>query len=371
MNTHVRKRDSSSSSSSVLVHRRMLNVAPYDPTSMLHRRVSNKALEHSVDTLNRLIFLFICACNIVQNAIVGGSNNAIMTTLETGFYMTSTETGLFQSVYEFMAMFTFPLVGYFGDRSRRKIRWIAISMAVLSCGSVVMSIPHLLELNRGRPPLDPQMFDHLTLCNPNRTISVCSYSSRLRFLSDLKYFFYLSNIINACGSAALPTLAVTLIEDLFGNEKAALAQGSIFHLDRKTKIRFRFCRNLFRCWWHRHWIGLSCHLSVSQGVHVHQEARLVNTTLFGMGRCLVACLCHWQLFEFDLVPHSVSSRSSTYTPFTCDQNIAFANCQSHLRSRNNNAPITQYVVNYHIAWHSVDASMRYPNELFEIERFLL
>jgi MFS family permease len=179
----------------------------------------------SISSSGKMIFVFICLCNMIQNAIVGGANNAIMTTLESGFYMTSTETGLFQSVYELIAIFTYPLVGYFGDRSGRKVRWISVSMIILACGFLVMSFPHLLESKRGKPPLDPRFVDHLTLCNPNRTKDVCSMSSNLRFLSHLKYVFYLSNIINACGSAALPTLAVTLVEDLFPEEKAPIAQG--------------------------------------------------------------------------------------------------------------------------------------------------
>lgn len=180
---------------------------------------------NSVSLSTKIVFIVICACNMIQNAIVGGSNNAIMTTLESGFYMTSTETGLFQSVYELVAIFTYPLVGYFGDRSGRKIRWIAVSMGILACGFLVMSFPHLVESKRGKPPLEPHVADHLTLCNPKRKINVCSISSNLRFLSHLKYVFYLSNIINACGSAALPTLAVTLIEDLFPPEKTPIAQG--------------------------------------------------------------------------------------------------------------------------------------------------
>ena len=186
---------------------------------------SSTTKSKSISLSAKVIFILICACNMIQNAIVGGSNNAIMTTLESGFYMTSTETGLFQSVYELVAIFTYPLVGYFGDRSGRKIRWIAVSMGILACGFLVMSFPHLLESKRGKPPLDQRVANHLTLCNPNRTINVCSVSNNLRFLSHLKYVFYLSNVINAFGSAALPTLAVTLIEDLFPQEKAPIAQG--------------------------------------------------------------------------------------------------------------------------------------------------
>jgi MFS family permease len=184
---------------------------------------------HSISLYGKIIFILICLCNMIQNAIVGGANNAIMTTLESGFYMTSTETGLFQSVYELVAIFTYTIIGYFGDRSGRKVRWIAVSMGILASGFLVMSFPHLLESKRGKPPLDPLDVDHLTLCNPNRTMSVCSFSNNLRFLSQLKYVFYLSNIINACGSAALPTLAVTLIEDLFPQEKAPIAQGLLFY----------------------------------------------------------------------------------------------------------------------------------------------
>lgn len=189
----------------------------------------------SMSKFDKIIFILICLCNITQNGIVGGANNAIMTTLETGFYMTSTETGLFQSVYELIAIFSFPIVGFFGDRSQRKIRWIAVSMFVLSCGFLVMSVPHLVESRRSKPLLNTVEADHLTLCNPNRTRSVCSYSNNIQFLSDLKYVFYLSNIINGCGSAALPTLAITVIEDLVPKERAALAQGLKFFVVVKKK----------------------------------------------------------------------------------------------------------------------------------------
>ena len=49
-----------------------------------------------------------------------------------------------------------------------------------------------------------------------------------------------SNIINACGSAALPTLAITVIEDLFPQEKAALAQG-FFFIQLRTKNKTNDC----------------------------------------------------------------------------------------------------------------------------------
>ena len=246
----------------------------------------------SVSLSAKIIFILICACNIIQNAIVGGSNNAIMTTLESGFYMTSTETGLFQSVYELVAIFSYPLVGYFGDRSGRKVRWISVSMGILACGFLVMSFPHLLESKRGKPPSDPRLVDHLTLCNPNRTKDICSVTSNLRFLSDLKYVFYLSNIINACGSAALPTLAVTLIEDLFPPEKAPIAQG----LSKKsTDLFIIHCfflfRHVLRTWRNRHWPWFSRHITIFESLYLYQKTRLVNTQLLRMGWCLVVSLC--------------------------------------------------------------------------------
>ncbi|CAF0752480.1 unnamed protein product [Didymodactylos carnosus] len=175
----------------------------------------------------RAIFCLLCACTLVQNAIVGGANNAIITTIEKGFYMTSTDTGLFQSVYELVSVFVYPLVGYIGDKGR-KIRWISSSMSILGVGFLVMSIPHFLELKRGRPIFETRAADHLTLCVVNRTVNVCNVSNNLQFLRHLKYVFYLSNVINACGSAALPTLAVSLIEDLFSSKTAPLAQGAYY-----------------------------------------------------------------------------------------------------------------------------------------------
>ena len=236
-------------------------------------RMINETSKKPNDTISltgKIIFILICACNMIQNAIIGGSNNAIMTTLESGFYMTSTETGLFQSVYELVAIFSYPLVGYFGDRSGRKVRWIAISMAILASGFFVMSVPHLLESKRGKPPLNLREADHLTLCNPSRNISVCSISNNLRFLSHLKYVFYLSNIINACGSAALPTLAVTLIEDLFPEEKAPIAQGNSSWSKCFVSLSCSSSsRDLLCCWRYWYWPGISRYVAILESLYAY------------------------------------------------------------------------------------------------------
>ena len=42
----------------------------------------------------------LCACAFWQNMLVGGANNAILTTIERAFYMKSIESAIFLSCYD-------------------------------------------------------------------------------------------------------------------------------------------------------------------------------------------------------------------------------------------------------------------------------
>lgn len=53
----------------------------------------------------------LCACALMQNVIVGGANNAILSTIEKAYYMTSVESALFLSMYDVANIIASPFIG--------------------------------------------------------------------------------------------------------------------------------------------------------------------------------------------------------------------------------------------------------------------
>ena len=47
-----------------------------------------------------IIFFIMCSCVFVQNMIIGGANNANLTTIEQEFYMSSLDLAEFLSSYD-------------------------------------------------------------------------------------------------------------------------------------------------------------------------------------------------------------------------------------------------------------------------------
>ena len=53
----------------------------------------------------------LCLCAMSQNITVGGANNAILSTIERAFFMTSMESALFLSVYDIANTISSPIIG--------------------------------------------------------------------------------------------------------------------------------------------------------------------------------------------------------------------------------------------------------------------
>ena len=51
-------------------------------------------------TNNIIAFVILCLCVLMQNIIIGGANNAILTTIERAYYMTSIESAIFLTLYD-------------------------------------------------------------------------------------------------------------------------------------------------------------------------------------------------------------------------------------------------------------------------------
>ena len=181
-----------------------------------------------------LALAILCACAFWQNMLVGGANNAILTTIERAFYMKSIESALFLSCYDIGNILTSPFISYLGDRMH-KPRIIGLSMIGLSIGSFIMTVPEFFK------------FDYSTIVNNSDSINktntdslICSvfesnYSnlisnttsqpSKQNSMNDMKYVFYIANTINGISSVALYTIVISYIENIFENDKVHMRQG--------------------------------------------------------------------------------------------------------------------------------------------------
>jgi MFS family permease len=177
----------------------------------------------------------LCTCAFWQNMLVGGANNAILTTIERAFYMKSIESALFLSCYDIGNILTSPFISYLGDRIH-KPKIIGLSMIGLSIGSFIMTVPEFIN------------FDFSTIVNTNEELNksysgslICVAASNLSSINnsnstfkpskssssmnDMKYVFYIANTINGISSVALYTIVISYIENIFEKDKVHMRQG--------------------------------------------------------------------------------------------------------------------------------------------------
>ena len=78
-------------------------------------------------------FTFLCVCCFFENFVIAGTATVILSTLEKEFYLSSGQSGLFLSIYEFSAFIASPIVGFLGNRFN-KMKTIAVSLFIISLG---------------------------------------------------------------------------------------------------------------------------------------------------------------------------------------------------------------------------------------------
>lgn len=191
---------------------------------------------------NILAFVILCLCVLMQNIIVGGANNAILTTIERAYYMTSIESAIFLTIYDCANVLASPIIGYFGDKIH-KPTVIGLSMIGLSLGSIITCIPEFLSVEEKQTTItgysnttnNYTYFSSNQLCynssisetatNVSQTVIAQSANCGNTFLNNLKYVFFLANIVNGVSSVALYTTSISYIENIFATAKAPLFQG--------------------------------------------------------------------------------------------------------------------------------------------------
>jgi organic anion transporter 4A len=192
---------------------------------------------------NILAFVILCLCVLMQNIIIGGANNAILTTIEKAYYMTSIESAIFLTLYDCANIVASPIIGYFGDKLH-KPTIIGLSMIGLSIGSIITTIPEYLliddtisitNIDWSNNSNNSKYYAEKQLCynDSNKfnqsSQTVISESTNCgnsnTFLNNLKYVFYLANMVNGVSSVSLYTTSISYIENVFGSTKAPLFQG--------------------------------------------------------------------------------------------------------------------------------------------------
>jgi MFS family permease len=170
-----------------------------------------------------IVLAILCTCAFFQNMLVGGANNAILTTIERAFYMKSIESALFLSCYDIGNILTSPFISYLGDRNF-KPKIIGLSMIGLSIGSTLMTIPKFFNFdysdllnnnnnNLNSNELTCNKFYNSTLFNESKANS--NYTPKDSSINEMKYIFYIANTINGISSVALYTIVISYIENIF------------------------------------------------------------------------------------------------------------------------------------------------------------
>lgn len=192
-----------------------------------------------------LALAVLCCCAFMQNVIVGGANNAILSTIEKAYYMTSVESAIFLTMYDVSNIIASPIIGYFGDR-KQKPKIIAMSMLGLCLAACVMVLPQFAATNgnNNQTPTNTQteednnntsiayLSDLMCNLSDSSTISLVSttasspllrgsQSATNRLFNNMKYVFYLANLLNGVASVALYTIVISYIEGMFSKEQVS------------------------------------------------------------------------------------------------------------------------------------------------------
>jgi MFS family permease len=201
-----------------------------------------------------LALAIMCTSALMQNILIGGANNSILTTIERAYYMTSIESALFLSFYDIANIIASPIIGYFGDHFF-KPKILSMSMFGLSIASFTMILPVFINSNTSDPTIvkmtllsnqtnvtssgdEDGMLCMSDIISNNKssyfqsTISTLTLTQHLNSQNDvnpllynMKFVFYLANMINGVSSVALYTIAISFIENIFKKDQVNVRQG--------------------------------------------------------------------------------------------------------------------------------------------------
>ena len=112
---------------------------------------------------NTIVYFLVVMCIAVlgQSMMVNGLIAVSMSSIETRFDMSSSQSGTIPASYELAGIPVLLIVGYYGAVIHRP-RWLAVGMFILSCASLIYALPHFTT---GLYEWSSSVDDNL--CHPN------------------------------------------------------------------------------------------------------------------------------------------------------------------------------------------------------------
>ena len=162
--------------------------------------------------------VFMCIANIFQSMTVNGLIGVVLSSLETRFGFTSSQSSWIASAYDVSTVPVLALLSYFGSRSHRP-RWTAAGLFLLVIGTLIIMLPHFTT-----PIYDPnEVGGHDDgLCDAGRNSSCTGNEggdARESSLSAYLGVFIIGRVLHGLGAVPLYTIAVTFMDDTVSKEQ--------------------------------------------------------------------------------------------------------------------------------------------------------
>jgi len=181
---------------------------------------------------NGITFAFICSSvNFLTGAITNGALRVSITSLENRYKMSASEVGLIVSMYDIAGLLSILPVSYFGGKGH-KPRWIGFGIMIQGIGLFVFSLIHLFGSNFKFDSIKIQpesllcVEDNMTVYNETSCIS--SLASDENNQNNIKYAFWLAQILNGVGSTPLTVLAIVYMNENINSNTYSLCLGLYF-----------------------------------------------------------------------------------------------------------------------------------------------
>uniref|UniRef100_A0A0K2VBA2 Solute carrier organic anion transporter family member n=1 Tax=Lepeophtheirus salmonis TaxID=72036 RepID=A0A0K2VBA2_LEPSM len=179
------------------------------------------------------LLMVLCFASLIQGIVVNGFVNVVISTLEKRFHLSSRETGIIASSYDFGSTLCVIPLSYLGGRfGSSKPRYIALGLAIMGMGSLIFSLPHFITGYYIEGTVDNSSNSTLASFNYHQ---ICQFRHSENFskpkcgshesLGNYKYFFIFGQILQGIGASPLITLGNTLIDESVGPKLAPLYIG--------------------------------------------------------------------------------------------------------------------------------------------------
>lgn len=176
------------------------------------------------------ILAFLCWASTIQGLVVNGFVNAVISSLERRFDLSSTMTGVIAGSYDIGSMVTVIPITYFGGLvGSSKPKYISRGMFIMGLGSFLFCLPHFVT----GPYLTPDVVEGLNSTDPKSEMCLDrSHQNQTDLLEETfgrlsvyKYFFIFGQILHGIGAAPLITLGTTFLDESVGKVSSPMYVG--------------------------------------------------------------------------------------------------------------------------------------------------